>query len=713
MPLSAGEKLGPYEILSPIGKGGMGEVWRARDTRLHRIVALKQLNGQHTNRFEQEARAIAAMNHPHICQIYDVGPDFLVLEYVEGAPIGGPMATADALRAALQIASALEAAHAKGILHRDLKPGNIMMTAAGAKLLDFGLAKLITDEDATHTIGISGTPVYMSPEQAEGKPLDARSDIFSFGAVLYEVVAGRRAFDNLVAVLRDEPRMLDSPLAGIVSRCLAKRITERFQNIADVKGALERLLAKPMDQRPSVAVLPFANMGGNKEEEYFSDGLAEEIINALTKVSGLRVIARASAFRFRGEPDLRKIGDTLRVRTLLEGSVRRAGNRLRVTAQLVNIEDDSPIWSERYDRELADVFVLQDEISLAIVDALKVQLVGSPNQPQGPHTLVRRKTANPEAFQACLEGRYQFLQYTVEGIRRSQSLFERAIELDPNYADAYGALAEYFIYRTLYESVPTMEAAPQALAAADRAVALDPNEASGYMARALIRGLFHHDWMGEGPDLEAALRLSPESPFVRYRRGIWYLLPLGRIEEAVAEVQRAIESDPLSLVARGVECFVLSVAGRTEMALRRSRACLEMFPNSFLAAFLAGGAMAGCGAPADAAVALSQAMIANPGNPWLRVILAGIYTSLGSREEACRIAAEFEEESQTQHVPSLVRGMAQAAAGDLNAAFHWLDVACDERQVWLMAVLLMPLYRTILDDPRRNALLRKANITAR
>src|SRR5512135_230399 len=264
MPLSAGDKLGPYEILAPIGAGGMGEVYRARDPRLNRDVAIKRLKGEHTARFEQEARAIAALNHPHICQIYDVGPDYLVLEYIEGAPLTGPMTEADAVRSALQIAAALEAAHAKGILHRDLKPGNILMTAAGAKLLDFGLAKLVSDDEATLTIGVSGTPLYMSPEQAEGKTLDARSDVFSFGAVLYELLAGRRAFDSLASVLRDEPRPLEasSGLQKIVTRCLRKSPADRFASAAELRAALEQASTKPATEQqpsvlqPSIAVLP-------------------------------------------------------------------------------------------------------------------------------------------------------------------------------------------------------------------------------------------------------------------------------------------------------------------------------------------------------------------------------------------------------------------------------------------------------------------------
>ena len=250
-------------------------MWKARDARLDRIVALKQLKSAYSGRFEQEARAIAALNHPHICQIYDVGPDFLVLEYIEGKPLSGPMPLEQALRIAAQIAEALEAAHARSILHRDLKPGNVLLGAAGAKLLDFGIARLTADPDGTKTMAVMGTPLYMSPEQAEGKALDARSDIFSFGAVLYELLAGRRAFESLAAVLRDDPAPLDSPALEVVTKCLKKHPPERYQSMTEVRTALESVAAKGAGQQPSIAVLPFANLSGDKEQEYFSDGLAE------------------------------------------------------------------------------------------------------------------------------------------------------------------------------------------------------------------------------------------------------------------------------------------------------------------------------------------------------------------------------------------------------------------------------------------------------
>ncbi|HEX6214549.1 MAG TPA: protein kinase, partial [Vicinamibacterales bacterium] len=390
MLLTPGTRLGPYTIETLIGSGGLGEVYKAHDGRLNRTVAIKRMIADDVSRFQSEARAIAAINHPHICQIYDVGPDYLVLEYLQGEPLGGPVTPDEAVRLASQVADALHAAHERGILHRDLKPANVMVVRQGgtphAKLLDFGVARLTSDDsDATRTIAgeVNGTPAYMSPEQAAAKPLDARSDVFSFGAVLYELLAGTRAFTGdstaqiLSAVLRDDPSPLEAPAAvqQIVKRCLAKDPERRFQTMADVRHALQHLTAARADVTASIAVLPFANLSPNADDEYFSDGLSEEIINALTRVPGLKVIARTSAFAFKGKnEDIRRIARTLGVTLVLEGSVRRAGGRLRVTAQLVDAADGAHRWSQRYDREMSDIFAVQDDIAAAIAGALKLQL---------------------------------------------------------------------------------------------------------------------------------------------------------------------------------------------------------------------------------------------------------------------------------------------------------------------------------------------------
>ena len=373
---------------------------------------------------KQEARAIAALNHPHICQIHDIGPDYLVLEYIDGHPLRGPVPPAEALRLAMQIATALEEAHGKGVLHRDLKPANIMLTRVGgasdpptasiAKLLDFGLATLMSaDADATRTADgiVVGTAAYMSPEQAEGKPLDARSDIFSFGAVLYELLSGHRAFGGtstvavLSAVLRDDPQPFHAPagLERIVRRCLQKPRERRFQTMGELRAALEdaatEAASKADERQPSIAVLPFDNMSADKTSEYFSDGLAEEIIHALAQVPGLNVAGRTSSFFFRGKDvEFGEIGRKLNVEHILEGSVRQAGNRVRVTAQLIKVADGFHLWSERYDREMTDIFAIQDEITHAIAMALRMKLSREAVAP-------RPYTPNLRAYEAYLKSR--------------------------------------------------------------------------------------------------------------------------------------------------------------------------------------------------------------------------------------------------------------------------------------------------------------------
>jgi TolB-like protein/predicted Ser/Thr protein kinase/Tfp pilus assembly protein PilF len=568
-----GEQLGPYELMAPIGAGGMGEVWKARDTRLNRIVAIKRLKAEHSERFQREARAIAALNHPHICQIYDVGPDYLVMEYVEGKPLKGPLPFDEALRLAMQIAGALEEAHARGILHRDLKPGNILVTEKGVtKLLDFGLAKLVNSgSEVTMTIAgaVMGTPAYMSPEQAEGRPVGESSDVFSFGAVLYEMLSGRRAFEGMGSVLRDDPAPLQSPLAAILSRCLAKQPRHRYQTVTDMKAALEALSAKPAEQGPSIAVLPFANMSGDKENEYFSDGLAEEILNALAQVPGLRVIARTSAFAFKGQnTDIRRIAETLGVVNILEGSVRKAGDRIRVTAQLINAADGSHLWSQRYDRELKDVFAVQDEIAAAIAAALQVKLAIEP----------RRYTPNLAAYEAYLKGRHHWAKLTPESLARSRECYEQAVVLDPQFALARNALAEHFFALAANGHVPGSEVIPRARAGALAALSIDPALAEAHALLGLVAAFYDYDWIEAERQFRLAAAREPVLPYVRWLHG-QYLQQIGRLREGAEELERALQDDPLHLLCRSHFAGCLYAMGRLAEASSQVRQVLEIDEN--------------------------------------------------------------------------------------------------------------------------------------
>ncbi len=509
MELAPGERLGPYQIISAIGKGGMGEVYRATDTRMGRDVAVKLVTEQFSERFTREVRAIAALNHPNICTVHDVGPNYLVMEYVVGSPVKGPLPESKALELAQQIAAALEAAHNKGIIHRDLKPGNVLVTADGVKLLDFGLATLarqqssdsdvvgapwtstsnetstsMGSEDQLETMPFSsaqtrvgdvmGTPAYMSPEQSTGVPVDARTDIFSFGVMLYEMLSGRRAFtadtmDATVASVRQtEPEELDaSPeVAQVVTKCLRKLPADRYRNVMELRLALEKAAAAILKRTPSIAVLPFVATGAQQENEYFGDGLAEDIINALSSVSGLKVIARTSTFAFKHQAqDVRGIARTLGVDHVLEGSVRTAGNRIRITAQLIAAGDGTQLWSKRYDRDLTDVFEIQDEISNAIAMELKVSLTSRP--------LVKPPTAHFAAYEAVLQGRHYFFRFDPESQGKALASFEKAVSIDPSYAAAHIGIALYHWGQMVVGMADPRETMVRSVATARQALRLD------------------------------------------------------------------------------------------------------------------------------------------------------------------------------------------------------------------------------------------------
>jgi eukaryotic-like serine/threonine-protein kinase len=626
MPLSVGEKLGPYEILAPLGAGGMGEVWKARDTRLDRIVAIKQMKAQHLARFEQEARAIAALNHPNICQIYDIGTSpegfgYLVMEYIEGAPLRGPLPAERALPLAVQIASALENAHARGIVHRDLKPGNILVTAAGqAKLLDFGLAKLTADQDATLTLAISGTPLYMSPEQAEGQPVDQRSDIFSFGAVLYEVLSGRRSFDSLAAVLRDDPASLDSPAAEVVKRCLAKDPGQRFQSMTELRAALEKQTTKPADDHPSIAVLPFANMSRDPDDEYFSDGLAEEIINALAQFPSLKVTARTSAFAFRGkEQDIRHIAGALNVRTILEGSIRRSGNRIRITAQLINAADGYHLWSQRYDREMADVFAVQDEISAAIARALQVRLAGAPARVHQPSL---------QAYEALLRGRHEMAKSSPDAYRRALAHLQEAVTLDPLYSEPHSELARYFFYLGVWSLRPPREVMPLARAEAQRALELDPGNSMAHSLLGGIAATLDFDWKEAERRSRLAVSAETVPPVVQSGSAVYYVC-LGQFDEALRQMNMALEQDPLNLHIRHMLALTLNDAGLFGRAIEEARKIVELEPAHWGAWMTLSHSHAYLGRYAEGLEPAEGALQLAPWNPILIGTLAGILSRLG------------------------------------------------------------------------------------
>jgi len=680
-----GIRLGPYELTAPLGAGGMGEVWKARETRIDRVVAIKRLKAEHAERFKREARAIAALNHPHICQLYDVGPDYLVMEYVEGEILTGPVPVADAVRLAVQIAEALTAAHRKGIVHRDLKPANILVAESGAKLLDFGLAQVDTlpmSDDGTVSVALSepgvivGTVAYMSPEQAQGQPVDPRSDVFSFGAVLYEALSGRRAFRGdtpfatISAVIHERPRALEAPvcLERIVNRCLAKQPGDRFQTMAEVRAALEQAAVSPPAQRSSIAVLPFANMSRDPDDEYFSDGLAEEIINLLAHVDGLKVTARTSSFAFRGkEQDIRRIAETLGVANVLEGSVRRSGNRIRVTAQLINAEDGYHLWSERYDRELTDIFAIQDDIAQAIAGALQLRLISNP---------ARHSPAFP-AYEALLKARHHARTYLPEAHARAEEYCRQAIALDPKYAAPHALLGFLYLMSTTHTGRPMPEVAPLIRDEVRRALELDPFDTDPHYLLGAVAAANDYNWPEAAREFERAMASSSVPAEAHWAYGLCFQ-PFGRFEESAAEMRRAVEKDPLSVIWRGVLMAHLVLGGKYEQALQEGFKALdisesEIHPHlAFAEAYLALGRVE------EALASAERAHCNLPHQSMGTGFLAGLLVRLGEKERADALLREM----GASPAPIWGRVWYHLLCSELEAAAEWYEKMIDAREVF-------------------------------
>jgi len=741
MAFAAGERVGPYEILSLLGAGGMGEVYKARDTRLHRIIALKILpaekvgDADRRRRFLGEAQAASRLNHPNIITIYDIseshGVCFIAMEYVAGKTLeqanpSGGLPFEQAIKYGAEIADALAAAHSAGIIHRDLKPANIIITEDGRiKLLDFGLAKFIEPavaaaEGETATLrtipgAIMGTAAYMSPEQAEGRELDARSDIFSFGLVLYEMLSGQRAFradswiSTVASIVRDEPRPLREINAAIpgwvaqhVARCLRKDPLQRFQTALEVKQALAEASSAHVrkEEAASIAVLPFSNLSADKENEYFSDGLAEEIINALTKVPELRVIARTSAFVFRGkEQNLRTIGERLRVETILQGSVRRAGNRVRVGVQLIQAASESHLWSETYDREMTDIFAIQDDISSAIAKALQVKLA-TPG----------RRTANVDAFQRYLQGLYWYQRYTPDSLAKAKESFEQALVHDPDYAPAYAGLA-VFCYGLGALGIKRMtEMAPLAKSAAARALAIDETLSEAHSVLGLIAGSVEYDWKLAEHHFQRAMAVDPVPPLVRVRYALYFLTPRGRFEEAVAQYQRALETDPLSMMVHYGLSFALYCQRRYDDAIEHASRAVDLYPDYWLEHFAMGLALSQKGFIEESITSLETCLRLSPAFSLAAGFLAASYARSGNPGRAETVMDKVRESSSTRYVTPACFAIYHAAVGHGDKMFEFLEAALGERDPYLTRMDAEPYFDPFRADPRYRRLLERMNL---
>ncbi len=781
-----GTTISHYEVLEKLGEGGMGLVFKARDLQLGRFVAIKVLisssdeSAHHRARFIQEARAASSLNHPNIITIHDIVDtgegECIVMEFVRGKTLGrlieeGKLPLVDCLKFAMQMADALSAAHGIGIIHRDLKPANVMITPEGhAKVLDFGLAKVNGEDPSSDAFGgafgesdktmsihsneqpktaegaIIGTVAYMSPEQAQGLKVDPRSDIFSFGAVLYEMITGERAFHGssglgtLTAVLRDNPREfskagVDAPaeVQDVVMRCLRKDADQRYQSMADVKNALEQIYfasrsgimqispsgvwKRPAGARavPSIAVLPFLNLSSDKENEYFSDGLAEEIINALTKLNHLRVTARTSAFVFRGaQQDIRQIGETLHVGNVLEGSVRKSGNRVRISVQLIEVGEGQTLWSERYDREMTDVFEIQDEISQTIVARLKVKLASQSGsgvdtaQPIGP--LIKRYTENLDAYNLYLKGRFELYKMTREGLETSRKLFEEAIRLDPEYALAHDGLAYAWYQEAVLGFVAPKEAMPKAKAAVRRALELDEGVAEAHATLGGVLALYDWDWAGAERELTRSIELNGSSPGSRDVYAFYYLRPVGRIDEAVSQTQQALSLDPLSILFRVHLGFLFYVETKYEHSIAQFRKVLEMNPQYYLAHAWMGNVYALAGQYDAALACYARAREADANSKFVDSLEAMTLALAGRRDEAAAMLERITLRAVNDYISPVSIAYICTTMGDKDRAFENLDRAIYDRDPSILGLKSNPIFESLRNDDRYHAIMRKMQL---
>ena len=732
--LAPGSTLGPYEIRSQLGQGGMGVVYLAQDPRLDRLVAIKVLPPDLTRdvtakrRFLQEAKAASALDHPNICTIHEInetadGQLYLVMAHYEGETLKeqiarGPLAVVDTIDIATQVGQGLSEAHGAGIVHRDIKPANLLVTKSGTvKILDLGLAKLAGSEGVTRTGTTVGTVEYMSPEQARGQAVDHRTDIWALGVVIYETLTGQQPFrgDNLLAIAKAiqgsaTPTLTGAGAAlnGIVGRALSKSQLQRYRAVTDMLDELRRI-TRPTSEAgqldvPSVAVLPFRNMSADPEQEYFCEGMAEEIIDALARLEGLRVVARTSAFQFKGQsPDLREVGEKLRVKTVLEGSVRKARNRLRINAELINAEDGYHLWSERYDREMDDVFAVQDEIARSVVEKLKVQLLGAVDT-----TLVTRRTRNLESYHLYLRGRHHFLMFTADAFMKSQECFAQAVSKEPTYAQAHAGIAMVHAASAVLSFVAPPRVMHKAKEAALHALDLDETVADAHAALGLV--LHNHDWDWPGAEREyrRALALNPGDTLARAYHA--HLLACqGRADAAIAEARQAVTLNPLDLFSNYALALVLVCARRFEAATQQSHLTIDLSPGFYLPYCSLAWAAGATGQYREAVAALRHAVVCAPGDPFSQGYLGWALGLAGEKEEAQAILSRLKQRRTEAYYSAYLVAVVLVGLGEQDQAVEWLLKAFGDRDGMLPWVHEFPHFDPLRADPRFQALLRQMN----
>ena len=719
---------GHYAIERELGEGGMATVYLADDLKHNRKVALKVLKPElaavtGADRFLAEIRTTANLQHPHILPLFDSGEAdgfmYYVMPYVEGRSLREELdrekqlSIHDALAIANQVADALWSAHRQGVVHRDIKPENILLREDHAVVADFGIALALTAAGGERLTGTGlsvGTPDYMSPEQVVGdREIDGRSDIYSLSCVLYEMLAGVPPFvastpQAVVARHLTDPAPpittvrpgVSSTVAGAIARALNKVPADRHESAKAFQEALSATAEEVEASRKSIAVLPFANLSTDAEQEYFCDGMTEEIINALSHVEDLKVIARTSAFAFKGRhEDVREIGRALDVKHLLEGSVRSAGNRLRITAQLIKTADGSHLWSERYDRDMDDIFAVQDEIALAIVDILKARLVTAERE-----ALTKRYTDDSELYNLYLLGRHHWHRFTPEGFEFSDRYMEQAIEKDPDFALAHVGIAEVAHMKPFFANAPPKAVIPKAKAHVERALEIDPNLAEAHA----ILGRFHtfYDWDWERAEREYQLALAHNPNSATAHNFYASLLSLtGRHDKAVEEASRARELDPLAVFINAIKGERTYHAGRFEEAIVDLKETIAMDPGYFYAHLLLGWTYWSAESWEEAISEYETALSLSNRDPMVVFSLANAYRQTDREREADELLNEVEDEAKHKFIPPLYLFSMYKVRGDLDRAFEWFEKAVEERDSMLPFCLTWPGDELrIPDEPR-------------